>query len=33
MKMNQLILPLVLALAATLATTGCKKGVTHILTY
>ena len=26
MKMNQLVLPLVLALAATLATTGCKKG-------
>ena len=30
MKMNQLILPLVLALAATLATTGCKKGVTRV---
>ena len=26
MKLNQIILPLVLALAATLATTGCKKG-------
>ena len=26
MKMNQIIFPLVLALAATLATTGCKKG-------
>jgi peptidoglycan-associated lipoprotein len=26
MKMNQLVFPLVLALAATLATTGCKKG-------
>ena len=30
MKMTHLILPLVLALAATLATTGCKKGVTRV---
>ena len=30
MKMNQLIFPLVLALAATLATTGCKKGPSKV---
>ena len=30
MKMNQLVFPLVLALAATLATTGCKHGPTKI---
>ena len=30
MKMNQIIFPLVLALAATLATTGCKKGMTKV---
>ena len=30
MKMNQIIFPLVLALAATLATTGCKKGTTRV---
>jgi peptidoglycan-associated lipoprotein len=30
MKMNQLVFPLVLALAATLATTGCKKGTTRV---
>ena len=28
MKMNKMVFPLVLALAATLATTGCKKGFT-----
>jgi peptidoglycan-associated lipoprotein len=30
MKMNQLVFTLVLALAATLATTGCKKGTTKV---
>ena len=30
MKMNQIIFPLVLALAATLAATGCKKGTTRV---
>ncbi len=30
MKMNKMIFPLVIALTAVLATTGCKKGITKV---